>query len=352
MACRIADGVTRRGLKEDTPIVAFLVARNTRYPYGDNPNEAPIYPCDVFSFESLPIYGTHDGYGGIKPANGDASAAVYLARAQIGNLTWEKLSQTGVGDSYQLLGNPGEENKRAYGIFIVHQDVFERVCALAVARTSKVVSMAEKRDQDVGLVLKLVNRYLGVCAQGPKEFTEERSQAIYHGLQVCGLRTSTGFAEDGSKLDMPDLARIFESRDIFGDDIQATLRALHLLSNLGSQEPKPHTTDDVPHYKEILEGLWMTHEFYRGLDLLDVTVAPSKRTRSDSFQAKLAMSALDLESLILERLNWAVDGYGDYNDLPSLEADVRQAREVADRLEQKFDAVRKKLTRDHERYSR
>jgi hypothetical protein len=44
MACRIADGVTRRALKEGTPIVAFLVERNKRYPYGDNPNEAPIYP--------------------------------------------------------------------------------------------------------------------------------------------------------------------------------------------------------------------------------------------------------------------------------------------------------------------
>jgi hypothetical protein len=346
MACRIADGVTRRAMDEGTPVVAFLVARNMRYPYKDNPNQAPIAPCDVFAFESLPIYGTFDGYGGVK-VSGDESAAVHLARKQVGGLSWDALMSCGVGDSYQLLGKPGEENKRAYGIFMVHQDVFERVCAAAVARAGKGLTLAEQRDQDVGLVLKLVNRFLEVCQDAPKEYSEERGQQIYHGLQIAGLRTSVGYADDGTELDMPELARIFGSRDIFGDDIQETLRELKLLSSIGSREPKAGNTDEVPHYKGMLESLWMTHEFYRALDLLDVTVVPAKRTRSDSFDTKLMMAANDIETLVQARLNWAVQGYGDIEDLPSLEANVKVVRDVTDRLEHELQSVRTELTQEY-----
>jgi hypothetical protein len=347
MSSGIADGVTRKVIEEGMPVVAFLVSRNMQYPYNKNPNEAPISPCDVFSFESLPIYGEYDGYGGVKATCAAASVAVHVARAQAGGLSWEKLMSTGVGDSYQLLGKPGEDNKRAYGLFIVHEEVFERVCGLALARVGKGVSLAEKRDQDVGIVLNLVNRFLGVCAEVPVVQSEERDLQVYHGLQIASLKTSIGHADDGSKLDMPELARIFESRAIFGDDLQLTLRELNLLSNIGRREPKPRNTDEVPFYKEMLQALWLTNEFHRGLDLLDVTVVPSKRTRSDGLQPKLHMAAAVVESLVRERLNWAIEGYGDIEDLPSLEADVKVARDMADRLEHELLGVRTELTKDY-----
>lgn len=345
MSFRIVDEVTRRAIKEGEPVVAFLLNRSKQYPYQENPNEAPIYPCDMYSFESLPIRGTYDGYGGIKPLTGEESIAVQVARAQVGGLTWEKLMSTRVGESYQLLGKPGDDNRRSYGLFIVQEQTFDQVCAAVLSHRDKAASLAQEREKDVGLILHLVNRYLSIPTKGRGEYTEEEQDRLYQGLQVCGLRTSIGFADDGTKLEMPALARVLES-DMFGSDIRDALRSLQYLSNLGTREPKPCSTIDVPGYRDLLEALWLTQLFYHGLDLLDVTVAPSKRTRSAGAAAKLQLGAMHVETLVRERLSWATDGYGDIDDLPALEADVRVVSDVAGRLEEALETVRTGLAED------
>lgn len=346
MAFRIADGVTRRALKEGAPVVAFLVRRNNRYPYDENPDKAPIAPCDLYTLESLPIFGEYDGYGGVSLDKGDDSVAVKVALAQAGGLSWKQLMACGIGDSYQLLSKPGDENKRAYGLFIVHQDTFQRVCKSAWPAVDSDEVLAQQQGKDVAVVVELVNRYLALCNDDNKAYTEKRSREVYLGIQICSLRTSVGFAADGTELDMPELARVLESRDIFGEDFKETLDALKYLTNMPDRAPKPRTVDDVPQYKELLEALWMTQRFYHGLDLFDVTVTPSKRTSGEYTAVKLRLAIADAEALVREQLDWAREN-GGVEDLPKLDALVQSTQDLADRLSWEMQDARTAVMRNH-----
>lgn len=339
MACDIADGVTRRALKEGTPVVAFLIGRNTHFPYDRNPNHAPIYPCDLYVFQSLPIFGTYDGAGGLKLRKDDDSVAVKIALAQAGGQSWKNLMDCGVDDSYQLLGKPGDDNKRSYGLFIVHRDVFEMVCQAPPSETGSVASLLDQRDQDVTVVTELVNRYLHLCCDEEALRTDERGQQVYDGIQICSLSTSVGKRADGSRFELPELARVLESRRVFGRDFHDALDELKYLTSLPDRSPTPLTVDDIPQYVELLRALWMTQRFYRGLDLIDVTVAPSKRTRGNVYATKLEFALGYAENLVMEQLNRAREGYGDIDNLPELEALARPIRDLAGRLEHEAQEV-------------
>jgi hypothetical protein len=297
----LTDGITGINLQSDEAVVAFLVSRNTTYPYDERVNEAPVFPCDLFRLNSLPIYGRFSDYVGI-----DVEAdqlGVTFALQMSGCVSWAEFQAAAVhgrGVPFArkstlprtLQERQADARLRNYGLFVISRDTFNRVKRKARFMGEKAVrSDASLRREQVGEVMAMFDSFFAMQRFMEGKPTEGRSaaEAILQDKRkrLAGLTAAIAMEgateyqnEAGDVVALPMLTRAFGDGHgtIFGKDFSFFARAAGFRgTGLGVPDggAVPASAASIEGLSRFLELVWETQRLYFGMRYIGAHVAPS-----------------------------------------------------------------------------
>jgi hypothetical protein len=360
----LADGITGINLSRNEEVVAFLVSRNATFPFDERVNEAPVYPCDLFRINSLPIFGTTDEATGIQV---DADQlGVQLALQMGGCASWDEFQSKairGKGVTFAvksrgqqtLQERQADARARTYGLFVISKDTFLRVKRKARFVGEKPVrSDASLRREQVGQIMALYDSFFDMQRFMKGEPTEDQSAAERivedKRKRLTGLVAATSLegateyqTEAGDVVQLPMLSRVFGTGhgSIFGRDFQALSKSLGFRgADLGLTDGSsvPASAADVLGLTRFVELLWETQRLYTGMRYLNAHVAPSMASGQRPNRVDvIEMSRQTIEAAFLEELGQldATDSLA--KEYREIRLQLTRAKTALAKLEQQYD---------------
>jgi hypothetical protein len=360
----LADGITGINLARNEEVVAFLISRNTTFPFDERVNEAPVYPCDLFRINSLPIFGKTDDATGIQV---DADQlGVQLALQMGGCASWDEFQTKairGKGVSFAvksrtqqtLQERQADARARTYGLFVISKETFLRVKRKARFLGEKPVrSDASLRREQVGQVMALYDSFFemqrfmkGEPTEGQsaaERIVEDKRKRLTGLVAATSLEGATEYQnEAGDLVPLPMLSRVFGTGhgSIFGRDFQALSKSLGFRgADLGLTEGSsvPPSAAAVPGLTRFVELLWETQRLYTGMRYLNAHVAPSMASGQRPNRVDvIEMSRQTIEAAFLAELG-QLDGTDSLaKEYREIRLQLTRAKTALAKLEQQYD---------------
>jgi hypothetical protein len=253
-----ADAATGQSIKPDEEIVALVVDRRTGgYPDAATHAAVPgIKPTSLFESLSLPVQGTYDGFGLVKPRRGDLGAELMLDLA--GQPDWQSFHDKAFGVRGGIVVNGNEDREpRVLGLAIYRKATWDLLADL---------SGEKDRKGDVAKVLALMDLVRTQNASG-------NVNLAFRNANLLLLNQSAFAHDDGRREDLPRLGRALAhvgEGSLMGHD--AVERLTRDGGPLGYDLMDRKADDRVA---GILGALWNLQAVDEGLYLLGKPYLPS-----------------------------------------------------------------------------
>jgi hypothetical protein len=360
----LSDAITGINLARHAEVVVFLVSRNSTFPYDERVNEAPQYPCDLFRFNSLPIFGKTDDETGIQVED-EEQLGVKLALRMSDCASWDEFQSKairGKGVTFavksrsqqSLQERQADARARTYGLFVIAKDTFMRIKRKVRFTGEKPVrSDASLRREQVAQVLAMYDAFFDMqrlmnggptagdsAADRILADKRKRLEGLVAATKLEGVTEYQNGA--GAMIALPMLSRAFGDGhgSMFGRDFRALTMSLGLrgadvgLCNGTSVPESAASFDGLTRYLELL---WETQRLYFGMRYLNALAKPSitsgqRPNRVDVIET----SRQTIETAFLEELAQLDGEEAVTRQYKDIRLQLTRARAMLDKLEEQY----------------
>lgn len=360
----LSDAITGVNLARDAEVVVFLVSRNTAIPYDERVNEAPQYPCDLFRFNSLPIFGKTDDETGIKVED-EGQLGVKLALQMSDCASWDEFQSKAIRgkgvifavksrSTQSLQERQADARARTYGLFVVAKDTFMRIKRKVRFNGEKPVrSDASLRREQVGQVLAMYDTFLdmqrlmnGAPTAGDsaaERILADKRKRLEGLVAATKLEGVTEYQNGANEMvALPMLSRAFGDGHgaMFGRDFRALTLSLGLrgadvgLCNGTSVPESAASFDGLTRYLELL---WETQRLYFGMRYINALAKPSMTSGQRPNRVDVIEAARQtIETAFLEELAQLDGEEAVTRQYKDIRLQLTRARALLEKLEEHY----------------